>query len=154
MATWEGKPTLASVLKGYTPPTESPLADPIIEHFKSVPKKFAENQAKQMELLSQAFPGNTYESMMTQGDPKAMAELAMQVPVVGMTNIVKDLPQDWNKLSTMATEAYEALRKNPSKETHDYYKMIMEAKENAPLNNPKNVIAPVIKAEETYIDTI
>jgi hypothetical protein len=82
---WEGKPTLASVLKGYTPPTESALADPIKQHFANLPQKFATNQAEQMALLGKAFPGNTYKSMMTEGDPKAMAELAMQVPTVGMT---------------------------------------------------------------------
>jgi uncharacterized ParB-like nuclease family protein len=78
--------TLADLLRtGYKPPTESPLADPIKEHFASLPQKFNENQANQMDLLARAFPGNTYESMMTQGDPKAMSELAMQAPIVGMT---------------------------------------------------------------------
>ena len=78
-------PTLADVLRNYTPPTESGLVDPIKQHIANLPQKFATNQAEQMSLLGQAFPGNTYESMMTQGDPKAMAELAMQVPTVGMT---------------------------------------------------------------------
>jgi len=76
--------TLAEVLKGYVPPTESALADPIKTHIKALPQKFAQNQADQMALLSQAFPGNTYESMMTQGDPKAFAELGMQVPFNAM----------------------------------------------------------------------
>ena len=77
-------PTLSDVLRGYTPPTESGLADPLKQHLKSLPQKFAQNQQAQMDLLGKAFPGNTYESMMTQGDPKAMAELAMQVPLTGM----------------------------------------------------------------------
>ena len=45
MANWEGKPTLASVLKGYTPPTESALADPIKEHLRTLPAQLATNQA-------------------------------------------------------------------------------------------------------------
>jgi hypothetical protein len=76
--------TLADVLKGYVPPTESGLVDPLKAHIKALPQKFAENQAAQMALLSQAFPGNAYESMMTQGDPKAFAELGMQVPFNAM----------------------------------------------------------------------
>jgi hypothetical protein len=87
-------PTLAEVLRqtGYaqdgtiTPqPVNSPMTKALSEHIKGLPQQFAANQAEQMALLGKAFPGNTYESMMTQGDPKAMAELAMQVPIVGMT---------------------------------------------------------------------
>ena len=77
--------TLADVLRNFTPPTESALADPIKQHIKGLPQKFAANQAEQMALLGQAFPGNTYESMMTQGDPKALSELAMQTPFNAIT---------------------------------------------------------------------
>jgi hypothetical protein len=78
--------TLADLLRsGYTPPTDSPMVEPIKQHFKSLPQKLQTNTAEQMALLGQAFPGNTYESMMTQGDPKAMAELAMQVPFNALT---------------------------------------------------------------------
>ena len=77
-------PTLADVLRGYTPPTESALADPIKQHLASLPQKFEENQRNQMDLLARAYPGNTYESMMTQGDPKALAELGMQTPFNAM----------------------------------------------------------------------
>ena len=65
-------------------PVESPMTKVLAEHIKSLPQKFNENQAHQMSLINQAFPGNTYESMMTQGDPKAMAELAMQTPFNAM----------------------------------------------------------------------
>ena len=87
-------PTLADVLRqtGYsqdgtlgTPtPTESPMTKALADHLASIPQKFNQNQAYQMALLNKAFPGNTYESMMTQGDPKAMAELAMQTPFNAM----------------------------------------------------------------------
>jgi hypothetical protein len=72
---------------GYKPPTESALADPIKEHFRTLPQKFNENQANQMDLLARAYPGDTYKSMMLEGDPKAMAELAMQAPLMGSTAI-------------------------------------------------------------------
>jgi len=86
-------PTLADALRqtGYSqdgtlaaPVTDSPMTKALSEHIKGLPQQFNKNQADQMALLNQAFPGNTYESMMTQGDPKAMAELAMQVPLAGM----------------------------------------------------------------------
>lgn len=87
-------PTLAEVLRqtGYSqdgtlaaPATDSPMTKALSEHIKGLPQQFAANQNQQMNLLNQAFPGNTYESMMTQGDPKAMAELAMQVPFNALT---------------------------------------------------------------------
>jgi hypothetical protein len=65
-------------------PVESPMTKALADHIASIPQKFNENQAHQMSLLKQAFPGNTYESMMTQGDPKAMTELAMQAPFGAM----------------------------------------------------------------------
>jgi hypothetical protein len=77
--------TLADLLRtGYTPPTESPMVDPIKQHFANLPQKFEENQRNQMDLLARAYPGNTFKSMMLEGDPKAMGELAMQAPIVGM----------------------------------------------------------------------
>lgn len=82
--------TLADILRqtGYTPdgttPTDSPMTKVLAEHIKSIPQKFAQNQQAQMDLLGKAYPGNTYESMMTQGDPKALAELAMQAPFNAM----------------------------------------------------------------------
>ena len=86
--------TLADVLRqtGYSQdgtlatstPTQSPMTKVLAEHIASLPQKFAQNQQTQMDLLGKAFPGNTYESMMTQGDPKALAELAMQAPFNAM----------------------------------------------------------------------
>jgi hypothetical protein len=77
--------TLADLLRtGYTPPTEQPLVEPIKKHFANLPQKFEENQRNQMDLLAKAYPGNTFKSMMLEGDPKAMGELAMQAPIVGM----------------------------------------------------------------------
>jgi hypothetical protein len=79
--------TLADLLRaGYVPPTESALADPIKEHIRSIPQKFEENQRAQMDLLARAYPGNTFKSNMLEGDPKAMAELAMQAPIMGIVS--------------------------------------------------------------------
>ena len=94
--------TLADILRqtgyaqngtlGTSAPVESPMTKVLADHIASLPQKFEENQANQMNLLSQAFPGNTYESMMTQGDPKTFAELGMQVPIAGtVKNIAKPL---------------------------------------------------------------
>jgi hypothetical protein len=80
---------------GYKPPTESALADPIKEHFRTLPQKFNENQANQMDLLARAYPGDTYKSMMLEGDPKAMAELSMQLPTAGM--MIGPTSALWNK---------------------------------------------------------
>jgi hypothetical protein len=93
-------PTLAEVLRqtGYAqngtlvaPALNSPMTTALSEHIKGLPQQFQQNQAEQMALLGQAFPGNTYKSMMTEGDPKAMAELAMQVPVVSSVSPRKEV---------------------------------------------------------------
>jgi hypothetical protein len=87
-------PTLAEVLRqtGYSqdgtlaaPASTEPTMTSILQkHIASLPQKFNENQANQMDLLARAYPGNTFKSNMLEGDPKAMAELAMQAPIVGM----------------------------------------------------------------------
>jgi hypothetical protein len=74
-------PTLADALRGYAPPTTSGLADPIVKHIRTLPQQFNENQAQQMAMLARAFPDNTLKN----ADPKAMAEMAMQVPFNALT---------------------------------------------------------------------
>ena len=84
MANWEGKPTLASVLKGYTPPTESPLADPIKEHFRTLPQQLATNQAALDSAINSwnktdfatGKPNPNYR-------PEAIAELTQLMPNIG-----------------------------------------------------------------------
>jgi hypothetical protein len=81
MATWEGKPTLASVLKNYIPPTESALADPIKEHFATLPQQLATNQA----ALDKAMGGwNKTDFATGQPNPnyypEAIAELTQIMP--------------------------------------------------------------------------
>ena len=83
MATWEGKPTLASVLKDYIPPTESALADPIKEHFRTLPQQLATNQA----ALDKAMSGwNKTDFATGQANPnyypEAIQELTQLMPNV------------------------------------------------------------------------
>jgi hypothetical protein len=83
--------TLAEILRqtGYSQngtlaapaPTEPTMTSILQKHIASLPQKFNENQAEQMAMLQRAFPDNTLES----ADPKVIAEMAMQVPIVGMT---------------------------------------------------------------------
>jgi hypothetical protein len=94
-------PTLAEVLRqtGYSqdgtlaaPASTEPTMTSILQkHIASLPQKFNENQANQMDLLARAYPGNTFKSNMLEGDLAAMAELAMQAPIVGMTKVAKTL---------------------------------------------------------------
>lgn len=89
MANWEGKPTLASVLKGYAPSTESPLADPIKEHFRTLPAQLAANQA----ALDSAIAGwNKTDFATGQANPnyrpEAIEELTQIMPnMMGSTAI-------------------------------------------------------------------
>lgn len=89
MATWEGKPTLASVLKGYVPPKESALADPIKEHLRTLPAQLATNQA----ALDKAMSGwNKTDFATGQPNPnyypEAIEELTQIMPsIMGTTAI-------------------------------------------------------------------
>jgi len=44
--------TLAEVLRGFTPPTTSALADPIKEHFRTLPQQLATNQQAMNQTMS------------------------------------------------------------------------------------------------------
>ena len=97
MATWEGKPTLASVLKDYIPPTESALSDPIKEHFRTLPAQLATNQA----ALDSAI-GSWNKTDFATGQPnpnyrpEAMAELTQLMPnMAGM--MIGPSSALWNK---------------------------------------------------------
>ena len=74
------------------------LASMAQQYISTLPQQTRANLEYQMGLLGKSFPGNTYESMMTQGDPKAMAELAMQVPITGIVS-----PKVVNKLKMPTT---------------------------------------------------
>jgi len=83
--------TLAEILRqtGYAKdgqleapaPTQPNLSTMSADYIRQLPQKFNENQAEQMAMLARAFPDNTLKN----ADPKAMAELAMQVPFNALT---------------------------------------------------------------------
>lgn len=57
---------------------------------------------------------------------------------VGMT-AVKGFPTDYHAFGPLINEAYIALKKTPSLETSNAYKALVEARENAPINNPNKI---------------
>jgi hypothetical protein len=85
-------PTLADVLRNYTPPTESALADPIKEHFATLPQQLATNQA----ALDRAI-GSWNKTDFATGQqnpnyrPEAMQEFTQMMPIAG--TIAKALPR-------------------------------------------------------------
>ena len=77
--------TLSDLLRaGYVPPTESPLADPIKEHFRTLPQQLATNQAALDNAINSwnktdfatGKPNPNYR-------PEAMAELTQLMPGIG-----------------------------------------------------------------------
>jgi hypothetical protein len=56
--------TLAEVLRGFTPPTTSALADPIKEHFRTLPQQLATNQAAMNKSM-----GGMFKTDMATGQP-------------------------------------------------------------------------------------
>lgn len=82
--------TLSDLLRtGYTPPTDSALADPIKEHFRTLPQQLATNQAA---LNSAIGSWNKTDFGTGQANPnyrpEAMAELTQLMPnVMGATAI-------------------------------------------------------------------
>ena len=84
-------PTLADALRGYQPPTESALADPIVEHFRTLPQQLATNQQAMDNTMA-----SMYKTDMATGQPnpnyrpEAMNEFTQMMPaVMGSTNAVK-----------------------------------------------------------------
>lgn len=83
--------TLADALRGFTPPTESALADPIKEHFRTLPQQLATNQ----QAMDKTMAG-MYKTDLGTGQPnpnyypEAMGEFTQMMPgVMGSTNAVK-----------------------------------------------------------------
>ena len=96
--------TLADALRGYTPPTTSALADPIVEHFRTLPQQLATNQAAMNNTLGSwnktdfgtGQPNPNYR-------PEAINELTQMMPnmagiispkVVNQFGMATTLPKD------------------------------------------------------------
>jgi len=76
--------TLADVLRNYAPPTDSALADPIKEHFRTLPQQLATNQQAMDNTMA-----SMYKTDMATGQPnpnyrpEAMNEFTQMMPMVG-----------------------------------------------------------------------
>jgi len=96
--------TLAELLKGYTPPTESALADPIKQHFKTLPAQTTANLLRQRQNVDQALTmGNNGIEV---GNQQAFNEFMSEVPSVAAMTAYHGTPHkiqgqfDINKVGT------------------------------------------------------
>jgi len=95
---------LAELLKGYTPPTESALADPIKQHFKTLPAQTAANLLRQRQNIDQALTmGNNGIQV---GNQQALNDFMSEVPGVAAITAYHGTPHtiqgkfDINKIGT------------------------------------------------------
>jgi hypothetical protein len=64
---------------------------------------------------------------------------------------IKGLPTDYHAFGPLVNEAYQAYKLNPGKETGERYKALMNARDNAPLNNPHKIKEAFVEpVEEGY----
>ena len=88
-------PTLSDLLRtGYKPPTASPMGDPIVEHFRTLPQQLATNQAAMDKTMA-----GMYKTDMLTGQPnpnyypEAMGEFTQMMPnMAGMIKGVTGKP--------------------------------------------------------------
>jgi hypothetical protein len=76
-------PTLADALRGYTPPTTSALADPIVEHFRNLPQTTAQNAINMNNMVQNAMPYNfdpRSNGVNPSYDPQASKDFANYIP--------------------------------------------------------------------------
>jgi hypothetical protein len=71
-------PTLADALRGYTPPTESALADPIKEHFRNLPQTTAQNAINTNNMVQNAIAYDPKTGKFNEGP--TFSEFANYVP--------------------------------------------------------------------------
>jgi hypothetical protein len=108
-------PTLAEILRNFQPPTESALADPIVEHFKKLPQKTAQNAIAMNEMVQNAMPYNPQTGQFETGP--TFSEFANVVPnMMGVTKAIKSganlIPQAYKE--AFAMEAKTGYRPNAS----------------------------------------
>jgi hypothetical protein len=81
-------PTLAEILRNYQPPTESALADPIVEHFKNLPQKTSQNAIAMNDMVQNAMPYNPQTGEFETGP--TFKEFTNAVPnMMGVTKAIK-----------------------------------------------------------------
>lgn len=78
--------TLAEVLRGYQPPTESALADPIKEHFRTLPQQIETNQRAMDKTMGGMFQTDFLGKPNPNYYPQAMSEFTQFMPnIMGST---------------------------------------------------------------------
>lgn len=81
--------TLADALRGYTPPTESALADPIKEHFRTLPQQLATNQQAMDNTMASMYKTDFMGQPNPNYRPEAIQEFTQIMPgVMGSTKAV------------------------------------------------------------------
>ena len=79
--------TLAELIRGFTPPTESALADPIKQHFKTLPAQTAANLLRQRQNIDESLALD--QNGIQVANPQALNEFMSEVPnLMGSTNAV------------------------------------------------------------------
>ena len=97
---------LADVLRGYKPPTESALADPIKQHFANLPAQTIANLAKQRQNIDQSLALD--QNGIQIANPQALNEFMAEVPNVAGTFIGPSSPL-WNKKAVFEAAKMEKL---------------------------------------------
>jgi hypothetical protein len=77
-------PTLADVLRNYTPPTKSALADPIKEHFRTLPQQLAQNQAAMDNTMASMYKTDFMGKPNPNYRPEAIQEFTQLMPIAGI----------------------------------------------------------------------
>ena len=80
--------TLQDLLRGYKPPTESALADPIKQHFKTLPAQTVANLLRQRQNIDQSLALD--KNGIQVANPQAFNEFMSEVPnLMGSMNVLK-----------------------------------------------------------------
>jgi hypothetical protein len=85
-------PTLAETLRGYQPPTTSALADPIKEHFRTLPQQIETNQRAMDKTMGGMYQTDPLGKPNPNYYPEAMGEFTQMMPNM-MGAISKVLPR-------------------------------------------------------------
>ena len=85
-------PTLSDLLRtGYKPPTASPMGDPIVEHFRTLPQQIETNQRAMDKTMSGIYKTDFMGKPNPNYYPEAMGEFTQMMPIAG--TVGKALPR-------------------------------------------------------------
>ena len=85
--------TLAEVLRGYQPPTTSVLADPIKEHFRTLPQQIETNQRAMDKTMAGMYQTDFLGKPNPNYYPEAVSEFTQYMPNIMGSTINKNLIQ-------------------------------------------------------------